>query len=307
MNEAPVLHHESYTIERAIAAKGDATVAVCLPARNEETTVGVICSSIRKHLMAEGRQLVDELVVIDDRSSDRTASTAATAGARVVPVDTVVPSTGAGSGKGNALWNSVAATTSDIIVWCDADLRSFEPRYITRLAGPLLEDSSMTMVKGYYEREIDGQPGTGGRTTELMARPTLSLLFPRLGSIRQPLGGEYSIRRNVVERLQMVQGYGVEVALLIDVSERHGISSIAQIDLGSRVHRNRELPELSVQAAEILHTAFARADIAFQQGWSRVLVRPDLEPVEIDVRERPALVDVAGYEQPLVEPQLEQA
>lgn len=307
MNESPVVDHDLYTFERALASKGDTTIAVCLPARNEETTVGAICRSIRKHLMAEGRQLVDELVVVDDRSSDRTASNAASAGARVVAVDTVLPETGPGSGKGNALWNSVAATTSDIIVWCDADLRSFDVSYITRLAGPLLEDADLAMVKGLYDRVIDGQPGTGGRTTELMARPVLSLLYPRLGSIGQPLGGEYSIRRSVVERLSMVQGYGVEVALLIDVSETFGVSSIAQIDLGSRVHRNRELPELSVQASEILHTAFARAGIPFQHGWSRVLVRPDLEPVEIDVRERPPLVEVDGYEQPLVEPQLEQA
>ena len=307
MNEAPVLDHALYTLERVLAAKGDTTIAVCLPARNEETTVGAICRLIRKHLMVEGRQLVDELVVVDDRSSDRTASTAATAGARVVPVDTVLPSCGPGSGKGNVLWNSVAATSSDIIVWCDADLRSFEPSYIIRLAGPLLEDDNLAMVKGFYDRVIDGQPGTGGRTTELMARPALSLLYPRLGSVRQPLGGEYSIRRTVVEQLSMVQGYGVEVALLIDVSEVHGVEAIAQIDLDSRVHRNRELPELSIQAAEILHTAFAKAGIPFQQGWSRVLVRPDQEPVEIDVRERPPLRETEGYEQPLVEPQLEQA
>jgi len=307
MNEAPVLDPDVYTLERALAAKGDATVAVCLPARNEETTVGAICRSIRKNLMVEGRRLVDELVVVDDRSSDRTASTAASAGARVIPVDTVLPDAGPGSGKGNALWNSVAATTSDIIVWCDADLRSFEPSYVVRLAGPLFEDDGLAMVKGYYDRVIDGQPGTGGRTTELMARPTLSLLFPRLGSVRQPLGGEYSIRRSVVEHLPMIQGYGVEVALLIDASAEHGVSAIGQIDLDSRVHRNRELPELSVQAAEILHTAFARAGIPFQPGWSRVLVRPDWEPVEIDVRERPPLCETEGYEQPLVEPQLEQA
>jgi glucosyl-3-phosphoglycerate synthase len=307
MNESPVLDQDLYTLERALAAKGATTIAVCLPARNEETTVGVICEAIRTNLMIPGAQLVDELVVVDDRSSDRTASTAASAGARVVPVDTVLPEVGAGSGKGNALWNSIAATSSDIIIWCDADLRSFEPSYIVRLAGPLLEDDSFALVKGYYDRVIDGQPGTGGRTTELMARPTLSLLYPGLSSVRQPLGGEYSVRREVVEQLSMVQGYGVEIALLIDVDEHHGIGSIAQIDLGIRVHRNRPLPELSVQSAEILHTALIRAGIAFQQGWSRVLVRPDHEPVEIDVRERPPLTEVPGYEQPLVEPQLEQA
>lgn len=289
-----VMPLDDLTTARVARAKGTATVAVCLPARDEADTIGGICEQIRTSLMGE-TGLVDDLVVLDDSSTDDTARVAAAAGARVVPVAGVLADEGPGQGKGNVLWKSVAATDADLIVFCDADLRSFGPHYVTRLVGPLVLDDSVQLVKGFYERLLGGQPGEGGRTTELVARPTLSLMFPRLATIRQPLGGEYALRRTAAERLPFVEGYGVDIALLIDTARRWGHEAIVQVDLGERAHRNRPLRELSVQAAEILHTVLARAGVADEPHWSRVLVRPGEMPVEIDVRERPPLTSVPAY------------
>ena len=284
------------TAGRLADLKGERTVAVCLPALNEESTVGAICAEIRRELMPPAAGLVDDLLVMDDNSTDRTSAVAATAGARVVRSAEVIPETGPGLGKGNALWKSVAATTADLIVWCDADLTSFEARYVTALVEPLLADERVVLVKGYYERMLDGRPG-GGRTTELMARPLLAQFFPELAHLRQPLGGEYAVRRQAVEQVPFVQGWGVEVGLLIDLSRRFGADCIAEADLGVRRHRNRPLPELGPQALAILQTVLQRAGVSppvAGDGWSARLRIPGVETREVSLRERPPLSDRSG-------------
>ncbi|MEZ5245061.1 MAG: glucosyl-3-phosphoglycerate synthase [Acidimicrobiales bacterium] len=275
-------------------AKGDHTVSVCIPARNEEATVGTIVGAIHEHLASDDRPFVDEVLVIDDRSDDATAAIATAAGATVVQVADILPGCGPGRGKGNVLWKSVAASRGDLIVWIDADLTSFTPACVTGLVGPLLTDPSIAMVKGYYERPEIGGTG-GGRTTELMARPLLATLFPHLTSVRQPLGGEYAARRDILEQVPFSTGYGVETGLLIDIAALVGLDRLAQVDLGVRVHRNRPLDELSVQAMEILHVALRRAGVEWRAEWSHVLRRPDLDPVEALIDERPPLVSVADY------------
>ena len=99
---------------------------------------------------------------------------------------------GPGRGKGNALWASLLVSLGDVVVWCDGDLTSFEPDWIPRLAAPLLVDPGIGLVKASYRRPTD--TGGGGRTTELVARPLLSLYYPELARLDQPLAGEYAVR-----------------------------------------------------------------------------------------------------------------
>lgn len=285
---------ETMLAQKRLAQKGAPLISVCIPARNEEATVGTIVASIRNHLANSEVRLVDEIVVMDDRSTDATARIARSEGARVVAVDDVLPEAGPSRGKGNVLWKSVAACCGDLIVWIDADLTSFTPSCVTGLLGPLLADPDVAMVKGYFERPEIGGTG-GGRTTELMARPLLATLFPHLNSVRQPLGGEYASRRSILEQVRFNTGYGVETGLLIDIANLVGLERLAQVDLGVRVHRNRPLDELSVQAMETLHAALHRSDIKWRPEWSHHLLRPDLAPVEAQVDERPPLNTVAAY------------
>ena len=294
MNDVRSYCASSFPLDLLLAQKGDHLISVCIPARNEEATVGTIVASIRNHLANNEVRLVDEIVVMDDRSTDTTAQTARSQGARVVAVDDVLPEAGPSRGKGNVLWKSVAACYGDLIVWIDADLTSFTPSCVTGLLGPLLADPDVAMVKGYFERPEIGGTG-GGRTTELMARPLLATLFPHLNSVRQPLGGEYASRRSILEQVRFNTGYGVETGLLIDIANLVGLDRLAQVDLGVRVHRNRPLNELSVQAMETLHAALHRSDIEWRPEWSHHLLRPDLAPVEAQVDERPPLNTVAAY------------
>ncbi len=285
-------HHREFTLEQLRDAKGDTAVSVCLPARNEAATVGPIVETVRRELI-ERLGLVDEILVIDDHSSDRTAQVAARAGARVVDASEVLAEHGAGHGKGEVLWKSVYSAIGDVIVWCDADIRDFGVRFVTGVLGPLLTDDSIHFVKGFYERpDLEGLGG--GRVTELVARPLLSMLFPELSEIVQPLSGEYGGRRAVLEQVPFVQGYGVDVSLLIDVADRFGLESIAQVDLEIRRHRNRPLDELSPQAMAVAQAILHRADPALV-GPRAVLRRPMRPPIAVDVEERPPLVDLEEY------------
>jgi glucosyl-3-phosphoglycerate synthase len=287
-------HHEDFAAEPLAERKvgGGHVVSVCLPARNEATTVGAIVETIRAELV-DRVGLVDEVLVIDDHSADRTAAVAEAAGARVVAVDDVLPELGPGEGKGEALWKSVAAADGDLIVWCDADITDFGTRFVTGLVGPLLTRPEVDFVKGFYDRPVGTARHGGGRVTELVARPTIALLFPHLASIVQPLAGEYAGRRELLEQLPFVQGYGVDLGLLVDIADLEGSGVIAQVDLGTRRHRNRTLDELGPQALAVMQTALRRALPG--QGQAATLVRPDLDPIEVEVGERPPLVDVATY------------
>jgi glucosyl-3-phosphoglycerate synthase len=237
-----------FDVDALCKAKADAgvSISVCIPARDEEQTVGGVVGTIVRELV-QRHALVDEVLVVDDHSRDRTAELARDAGARVVETDSP-------RGKGEALWTSLRESEGDMVVWVDADVRGFDPRFVIGLAGPMLLDDDIDFVKGWYERN-------SGRVTELVARPVISLLHPTLSSFHQPLSGEFAGMRSVLERLPFTLDYGVDLGLLIDVVERVGIERVAQVDLGVRVHRNRPLEELTPQAEQVLRAALERAAV----------------------------------------------
>jgi glucosyl-3-phosphoglycerate synthase len=285
-----------WDIERALAAKGNTTISVCLPCRNEEATIGSLVAEMRKKLV-DSIPYVDEIVVVDDRSSDDTAQAALDEGASVISVDTALRQVGVsgllpGRGKGNVLWSTLPASTGDLVVWCDADLTSFSADWIVKLTAPLLADPSIAIVKAFYDRPTDAAGQGGGRTTELAARPMLSLLYPELALLAQPLAGEVAARRTVLEELTFVQGWGVEVAVLVDILERWGASAIAQVDLGVRRHRHRPLEDLSVQAAEIALTLLLRSGKVSPTDLEHVLRRANGEVVDLNVDTRPPVASL---------------
>ncbi|MGW8357463.1 glucosyl-3-phosphoglycerate synthase [Streptomyces wedmorensis] len=287
-------------LERILAAKRNTRVSVVLPALNEEATVGDIVSVIRRELMSEAVPLVDELVVIDSGSTDRTAEVAATAGARVVARDAVLPRIPALPGKGEVLWRSLMVTSGDVVCFVDADLRDFSADFVTGIVGPLLTDPDVDFVKAMYDRPFGDTPGQGGRVTELVARPLLNLHWPQLAGFVQPLGGEYAARRSLLERLPFPVGYGVELGLLVDALHTVGLDALAQVDVGVRKHRHQDGQALGRMAAAIYRTAQLR----LSRGH---LVRPRLTQFErgekgfeprthaVDTEERPPMIEIAEY------------
>jgi glucosyl-3-phosphoglycerate synthase len=282
-------------LARAKAGHGLA-VSVVVPARDEESTVGAIVGAVCRDLVDGG--LVDEVLVVDDGSTDATAERARRAGGRVVAAEDVLPALPSGTGKGNALWKSLYAAEGDLLCFLDADVRNFGSHFVTRLLSPLLTDPTVKVAKGFYRRPLHGQPGGGGRVTELMARPLVSYLFPSLQRFVQPLAGECAARRDALETIPFVEGWGVELGLLVDVVREFGPGAVTQIDLGTREHRNRPLADLGPQALAILVTALRRAGLAPEADTAELArfdeaLRPERVPVE--VRERPPILSVPAY------------
>ena len=288
-------------LHQILAAKqrSGQTVTVVLPALNEEETVGDIVAVIRRDLMQQV-PLVDEIVVVDSGSTDRTSEVAAAAGARVVHRDDILPRLPAVPGKGEVLWRSLLVTSGDIVCFIDADLKEFSSDFVSGIVGPLLTDPGIDLVKGMYDRPLGGAQGQGGRVTELMARPLLNMHWPQLAGFVQPLGGEYAARRSLLEQLPFPVGYGVELGMLVDALHLVGLDALAQVDVGVRKHRHQDGQALGRMAAAIYRTAQLR----LARGH---LIRPSLTQFErgqdgfeprtysVDTEERPPMAEIAEY------------
>ncbi len=284
-------------------------VSVALPALNEEQTVGAVIGTIQTEFMTRG-PLVDEVVLIDSDSTDRTREVARGLGIPVHVHQHVLPDLGTRSGKGEALWKSLIVTSGDIVIWLDTDIANFHPRFVYGLLGPLITHPEIQFVKGFYRRPLRVgeklQAGGGGRVTELTARPLLNLFFPELSGIIQPLSGEYGGRRAALEQLPFSSGYGVEIGLLIDLFERFGLDAIAQVDLQERIHHNQPLESLSKMSFAIIQTVMRRIERRYgiqmledvnktmkliRYGERRLLLDVD----EIAELERPPMLEIEEY------------
>lgn len=290
-----------YPVERLVALKGRTRVSVVLPALDEEPTIGRIVAGVR-HL-ADRTGLVDEILVIDSGSADRTAKVAADAGATVYHRDAILPGHGSYPGKGEVLWKAQYAATGDILVYVDSDLTDFGEHYILGLLGPLFTDDTVLMVKAFYDRPLlDVAAAGGGRVTELMARPLLNALRPELAGVIQPLAGEYAARRRLLETLPFAAGYGVETGLLLDTVAAQGLAAVAQVDLGQRTHGHQDTAALGRMAATILHTVLRR--LAPEHPLWTTLTQFHREagvatPADTEVAwpDRPPMRTIAGYAQ----------
>jgi glucosyl-3-phosphoglycerate synthase len=287
------------------------TVSVGLPALNEEKTIGLVIRRIKSALM-DRLPLIDQLVVIDSDSEDRTADIAESLGVPVYRHAAILPELGSHVGKGEALWKSLQVLDGDIVAWIDTDISNIQPRFVFGLVGPLLRESRIQYVKGFYQRPIRQGDKLlsegGGRVTELMARPLINLFFPELSGIIQPLSGEYAGRRSLLETLPFYTGYSVEIGLLIDVLDSVGLSAVGQVDLERRIHRNQPLGNLSQMAYVILQGAIRkleerhRIELLTEVGRGMKLIHTEKDRFSLEVREigdelRPPIKTVPAYQE----------
>ncbi len=303
------LHHGSFEdMDDLLRRKRErgSRISVCLPTQNEAETIGEILRLLREELV-EGVPLVDELAIIDSGSNDGTVELARAQGALVFDQRRVLPEHANAGGKGEALWKSLHVLSGDIIVWLDSDIRNMHPRFVYGLVGPILHDADVGYVKAFYRRplHVDGRvlPDSGGRVTELVARPLFSLFYPDLNAFIQPLSGEYAGRRDVLEAIPFLTGYGVEIGMLIDIYEQFGLDVMAQVDLEERIHRNQNLQALGRMSFEIMQGLLMRLqndgkiDLLEQYGdvW-RGMVRDDagyhLRQTPVRIAEKPPMNEV---------------
>ncbi len=239
------------------------SVSLCLPALNEEKTIGQEIVILKAELH-DRYPLLDEIAVIDSGSTDKTCEIAASFGADVYIASEHLPEEGQQRGKGENLWKALYLLEGDIIIYIDADIKNIHPRFVYGLLGPLIQDREVHYVKAFYDRPIaySGvlRPTGGGRVTEILIRPLFSLFYPELAAILQPLSGEYAGRRSILEQISFPVGYGVETAMLIDIYQRGGLCAFAQTDLDQRVHRNQETVALGRMAFGVLRTFMSRLE-----------------------------------------------
>lgn len=293
----------------SLKQKQDLTISLALPALNEEETVGRVIRTIRNALVLR-YPLLDEIVLIDSNSTDRTRQIAEKIGVPVHIHQHILPQYGARKGKGEALWKSLYCTRGDIVIWVDTDIVNIHPRFIYGLIGPLLLRPEIDFVKGFYRRPLKVgnkmQAGSGGRVTELTARPLLNLFYPELSGMMQPLSGEYGGRRKVLEQLPFFSGYGVEIGLLIDMLERFGLGSIGQVDLQERVHHNQPLEALGKMSFAIIQAVIRKLEGKYGQSIleninkTMKLIRYEQDRFFLDIEEiaegeRPPMIEVSEY------------
>ena len=256
------------------------SITVLVPARNEAATLAPI---VRDLVALRDEGAIDQVLVAEHDSTDGTAETAARLGAEVIQTARVFPELGPVAGKGDNVWRGLTAVQGDIVCFVDADSADFGPHFVHRLVDPLVHDPGVEYVKGYYRRPFKignvTLPEGGGRVTELTARPLLDLFFPELAAIRQPLAGEMAARRDLLTRLAFTTGYGVEIALLIDVYREVGIEPIAEVDLDVRQNRHQPIQALGEMAGAVARAVLARAGApgVHETG----VVRPPLRSLRI--------------------------
>lgn len=287
-------HHDFSNLDALVSEKEAAglSISLCIPTLNEEGTIARIVENLH-HTLIESHPLLDELVVIDSGSTDRTRTLAADAGAQVIEASDILPFRGNRTGKGENLWKAVHHCQSDILCFVDGDILNIHPRFVYGTVGPLIRDEEISYVKGFYERPLLASEGVdprgGGRVTELLVRPLFSRFCPELTALHQPLAGEYAARRSVLESIPFPTGYGVETAHLIDVWREFGIGAIAQTDLDERLHRNRSLADLGRMSGEILDAFFARIPDS-QEAFSERATQSSTSPTE-----RPPMISLPEY------------
>jgi glucosyl-3-phosphoglycerate synthase len=289
--------------------KQNLSISLALPALNEEETVGHVISTIKQALM-DAVPLLDEIILVDSDSTDRTRQIAESLDIPVFIHQQLLPGYGPRRGKGEALWKSLYVARGDIILWIDTDIVNIQPHFVYGLVGPLLLRPEIQMVKGFYQRPLRVgdklQAGSGGRVTELTARPLLNLLYPELSGLIQPLAGEYGGRRAALEKLPFSSGYGVEIGLLIDMLDAFGINAIAQVDLEERIHHNQPLEALSKMSFTIIQTVFRKLEKRYSRfalediNRTMKLIRYEpgrffLEVEEIIEQERPPMLEIPEY------------
>lgn len=130
-------------IPQNLKCKINSGISVIIPARNEEVNIGELLKSLR-----EQREKIDEIIVVDDNSSDKTAQIAKEMGAKVIQLREEPPY--GWQGKAWACWNGFLHSRGSIIVFLDADVR-ISPDALRNLLCLYKERKGLISVWPYHQ------------------------------------------------------------------------------------------------------------------------------------------------------------
>src|SRR5215475_357230 len=212
-------------------------VTVIIPALNEEKTIGQVIRQARRN------ELVNEIIVVDDMSTDNTISEARKEGARVITSTHV--------GKGDSMREGMLLAKNEILVFLEADTPHFDEDIVSKLVAPLVADQA-DFVKSYFERQ-------SGRIAEILGKPLLETFFPHLLKFKQPLSGMIAGKKSIFQKVEFDNDYGVDIGLLIDM--HHVQARIAEVCIGEVEVDHQPLHVLSRMAKQVANAIFKRVNI----------------------------------------------
>lgn len=233
-------------------------VALLVPAHNEEEHIAKTALVMREALDAG---LVQRAVVLDGGSTDNTASIARKFGVEVLDVPATMPELGEVLGKGDSLFRATRTIDADWFIFLDADLGNVCIDHITAFTEHIGTPGLSFLKGGFVRVDEQGIPRDipAGRVTELVGRPLLRRVDNFLASFSQPLSGQVAISCGLARSIGFVTGYGIEVAMMIDVFRAVGKEAIREVDMG--VINNRWKPDdaLGDVSEQVLAGASLRA------------------------------------------------
>jgi glucosyl-3-phosphoglycerate synthase len=246
------------------------TTTLVLPTRNTAETIGPILDTVAR--LNDRTGLIEQVVVVDADSPDGTAEVARRHGAEVYSENELLPEYGRAHGKGDAMWRGLSVARGDIVMFADTDSTDFREHFVYGTLGPLLTDPAIQFSKAAFRRPFSsgGSEGQGsqpvvdggGRVTELMAKPLLNFFYPELTGFVQPLAGEFAAHRELLAGIPFATGYGVEIAMMVDVLNEVGLSAMAQVDLETRQNRHQPLFDLTRMSSAVLRALGRRVPLA---------------------------------------------
>jgi len=291
------------------------SISLVLPACNNEATIGKVIRALKPALY-DKTPLLDEIVVVDEGSVDRTCEIAANLGVPVYSQREILSQYGELAGKGEAFWKSLFLTRGDLIVWLDPEIANSGPQFVRALLGPLLRDGRYQYVGGYGRWKSDSDERAHSAVSELVVRPLVNLLYPQLAGVLQPFSGACAARREAVESLPFHAGRGVQPGLLIAMYQRYGLPSIAQVDLQEPLNHAGDSPSMET-LAESAHATLQVFIGDLERRHGLVLVNDidrtmkivrryfvpdsaDAERLHLEVREvrehvRPPMIEIPEY------------
>lgn len=210
-------------------------ISVIIPTLNEEKTIGPVVRLVKK------QKSVSEVIVVDDKSFDRTVEEAKNAGAQVI-LSTKI-------GKGASMRDGLLLAKNDIIAYLDGDVENYAADIVGKLTAPIVRNQA-DFVKSTFMRKA-------GRVTELVAKPLLTILFPQVAHFTQPLSGAIAGRKNFFEKIKFEDDYGVDVGILLDM---HLLGArMAEVNVGEIQHKMKPWHQLSKMSREVAKAILSRA------------------------------------------------
>lgn len=216
-------------------------LTVIIPALNEEKTIASVVSFCFQN------PLVNEVIVVDDRSEDGTVALAEAAGAQVI-ISQV-------RGKGISMKDGIVKCTNEFIIFLDADIDPYPEETIALLAEPLLLNEA-DFVKGTFARNA-------GRVTELVAKPLLNIFFPGIAHFSQPLSGMIAGRKSFFDKISFFNDYGVDIGILLDMYLMQ--ARIKEVNIGYIENKSKPWQALGKMSSEVSKAIIAKAQ-SFNPG-----------------------------------------